>query len=241
MIRKINNDYQDLRVRTVKWKEDAAEFHTQVNDLAEQLKQPFDMKTLLEMAKFAEALPSEIRDLKLKGTSMCSHVNGEIFNRYVRVRSNNGFVSIGVLNRGRDLVTRYLDLIELMIQHTVEELNKDRTQTNAHKALCLSRDIARFTSYVNDGVYRDIIWEQLEPAGDYLDGMFPMEAIRKELEYITVRGDTTKGIGIWNLEWDTERLGFALNALQSLIERITIFGVTRLGMTPEELDAVDPE
>lgn len=238
MIRDINSKYKNVRKRARNWEAMVVEFNEKSEALKAVLLEPITQQTLLEMGKFAEALPSEMRMLKIESTKEASHVNCEVFRTNVRLRSNNGFVDLSPLSNGRDIVSEYLDLASNMIEYTLKELNANRTETNAHKAICLSRDVARFTSYVEDGVWEPIYWEKLKPSGDYLSDMFSLDQVKERLIRITSR-NSVKGVNYWNLNWEVERLGFAINALQSLVERITEFGIARLELTPEQLDAIE--
>ncbi|QGZ14401.1 hypothetical protein [Photobacterium phage PDCC-1] len=238
MIREINNEYKSIRQEVRKWGDSVEEFNVKVVELKEALDRPFDKATLMEMAKFAEALPSEIRELQLYATHGPSHVNGDAFRQCVCIRSNNGYIELSPLNKGRELIHRYYELATKMIKYTLEELNRERTEVNSHKAVCLSRDVARFHAYINRGIYEPIEWAKLEPEGDYLTDMYSLESTKEALYNVSARS-SQKGVYFWSLSWDAERLMYAVNALQSLVERITEFGIARLELTPEQLDALE--
>ncbi|QCW23241.1 hypothetical protein HWC35_gp093 [Vibrio phage USC-1] len=240
MIREINSSYKDIRKRVRKWEAEVIEFNEKVKELKATLDQPIGYQTLMEMAKFAQALPSEVRELKLYATMQASHVNGDTFRQCVKLRSNNGYISLTQLDQGRALIKEYYHLAENMLKYTLDELNRDRTQTNSHKAVCLSRDVARFQKYFQEGFYGPIEWSKIEPDADYLSNMYSLENVKDDLFELT-RRDSTKGLHLWSLTWDTERLQYAIHSLQALVERVTEFGVARLELTPEQLDKLDPK
>ncbi|UVD32081.1 hypothetical protein [Vibrio phage phiKT1028] len=240
MIREINKQYRELRKSVRGWEPEVTEFSDKVSDLFEALKKPVDLESVLAMAKFAEALPSEIRELKLRCTKHASHVNGDTFRYSVRLRSNNGFVDINTLNAGQRILKQYYDLAEQMIKYTLKELESDLTETNAHKAVCLHRDVARFHAYLETSSFEEIVWEKLEPQGDYLTDGYSLEACKTCIVDVAKR-KTVQGLYLWDLKWDVERILRMIHAMESLVARIAIFGVARLELTPEQLDAIDPQ
>lgn len=243
MIREINKRYRELRVDVREYEPITVAFKERIKELNEATRQPVSYDALMEMCKVAEALPSELREVKLRCTRQPSHINGEQFRYCVRLRSNNGFVDVSVINTGNALLKSYYELAELMIKYTTDQLQADMTETNSHKAICLYRDLARFQAYLDIPEYssRDNVdWENLCPDVDYLTNGYTLEPSKDRIINVAKR-DTIKGLYIWNLDWDVDRILKMLQSMEQLIARITLFGVARLELTPEQLDAIDPQ
>ncbi|AGB07225.1 hypothetical protein [Vibrio phage VP4B] len=243
MIRDINKRYRKVRNDVREYEPTVTTFKEKIDELSDAMKRPVSYDTLMEMCKIAEALPSEIREVKLRCTKAPSHINGEQFRYCVRLRSNNGFVDVSVINEGNRLLHAYYELAELMIKYTTEHLQANPSETNNHKAICLFRDIARFQTYIDGPYYDDrmeIDWERISPDVDYLTNGYTIETVKDRILNIAKR-DQVKGLYIWNLKWDVDRLLSMVNAMEQLIARIAIFGIARLELTPEQLDAIDPQ
>lgn len=241
MIRDINTRYRSLRADVKDWGLAADTFKEQYKDFERTLREPFDMTTMLEMAKFCEALPPEIRRLKLRGVKQASVHNGELFRDTVRLRSNNGYVDLSLLNQGRALIRTYVELARNMINYSVEQFNANRTQTNSHKAVCLSRDIGRFHTALNRwSEFGNIHWEEIESHGDYLGQFYDIGKCEESMSSLLSRAEP-KGISVWCIEWRVDDIVKMLKMWQQFVERIAAFGEARLELTPEQLDAIDPQ
>lgn len=243
MIREINRRYRDLRNDVREFEPFVADFLEKSALLMETLKKPTSLEQVLEMAKVAEALPSEIREIKLRATKVPSSINSDQFRYCVRLRSNNGYVDLSVINKGRAILKTYYELAEMMIAYTIKRLQANPTETNNHKAICLYRDLARFKAYLGSPSYedrKDIHWEELEPEGDYLSNGYSLELMKERIIDVARREDT-KGLYLWSLKWDCHRMLNMIRAMEALVGRIVIFGEARLELTPEQLDAIDPQ
>lgn len=249
MIREINGKYRALGQRRVEFNDGLKKYFDELTKFRETLEQDIDMETMIAMAKFAEATPKEIRSMKMEGTTHSSEVNSDIFRRNIRLRSNNGYIDLSVLRTGRQLVTDYLDLVEMMLKYSLERFNADRTQTNAHKAICLSRDVGRFNHimncydmevYDNGKECKPIVWADYEAEGDYLADSFSVTSFRERV-LESLQTPKTEGIWFWSLDWYMRDHARAVHLLHEFAIRITEFGEARVELTPEQLDEFDPQ
>lgn len=229
MSESISERYRNLRASHKRWEEDVAVFEGQIANLEKIIDKPISLETLMNLLELLETREESRKLIKLEATTYPSEINSRLLRQHHNFNSSTEVVNLTAVRRGKSLVDSYINLVVDMLETTVTELNKDRTQKSEHAALCLARDIARFKIVLDGyGRYDRIHWKEIDASElNYMDyDLFNMaDLMKKATEYVMdVKEDSRSGNRLWWIKEVCRTNKSQLDLFVQFIERITIYG-----------------
>ena len=229
MSESISERYHNLRASHKKWEEDVAVFEDQIANLEKIIDKPISLETLMNLLDLLETKEESRKLIKLEATTYPSDINSTLLRRHHNFNSSTEMVNLTPVRRGKSLIDSYISLVVTMLETTVAELNKDRTQKSEHAALCLARDIARFKIALDSySQHSKIHWKEIDASElNYMDyDLFNMADLMKIAteNVMEVKEDSRSGNRIWWIKEACRSNKTQLDLFVQFIERITIYG-----------------